>query len=73
MDLDAFIDRYDQAWNDHDLDAIMSMHTEDMVFDRERRRGESDRVGRRRPVSLSRRAYCPKGRLLGIARAPGAL
>jgi steroid delta-isomerase-like uncharacterized protein len=27
------IDRYNQAWNDHDLDAIMAMHTPDMVFD----------------------------------------
>jgi steroid delta-isomerase-like uncharacterized protein len=26
------IDRYNQAWNDHDLDAIMSMHAPDMVF-----------------------------------------
>ena len=33
MDLTAFIDRYDQAWNDQDVDAIMSMHTEDMVFE----------------------------------------
>jgi steroid delta-isomerase-like uncharacterized protein len=27
------IDRYNQAWNDHDLDAIMSMHAPDMVFE----------------------------------------
>jgi steroid delta-isomerase-like uncharacterized protein len=33
MDLAAFIDRYDQAWNDQDVDAIMSMHTDDMVFE----------------------------------------
>ena len=26
------IDRYNRAWNDHDLDAIMSMHASDMVF-----------------------------------------
>jgi steroid delta-isomerase-like uncharacterized protein len=26
------IARYNQAWNDHDLDAIMSMHAPDMVF-----------------------------------------
>ena len=32
MDLAAFIDRYDQAWNDQDVDAIMSMHTPDMVL-----------------------------------------
>ena len=33
MNLAAFIDRYDQAWNDQDVDAIMSMHTGDMVFE----------------------------------------
>ena len=27
------IDRYNDAWNEHDLDAIMSMHAPDMVFD----------------------------------------
>jgi steroid delta-isomerase-like uncharacterized protein len=27
------IDRYNAAWNDHDLDAIMSMHASDMVFE----------------------------------------
>ena len=33
MDLGAFIDWYDQAWNAHDVDAIMAMHTSDMVFE----------------------------------------
>jgi steroid delta-isomerase-like uncharacterized protein len=27
------IDRYNQAWNAHDLDAIMAMHAPDVVFD----------------------------------------
>jgi steroid delta-isomerase-like uncharacterized protein len=27
------IDRYNEAWNSHDLDAIMAMHAPDMVFD----------------------------------------
>ncbi len=27
------IDRYNAAWNDHDLDALMAMHAPDMVFD----------------------------------------
>jgi steroid delta-isomerase-like uncharacterized protein len=27
------IDRYNAAWNDHDLDAIMAMHAPDMVFE----------------------------------------
>ena len=26
------IERYNQAWNDHDLDAIASMHADDVVF-----------------------------------------
>jgi steroid delta-isomerase-like uncharacterized protein len=26
------IDRYNDAWNDHDLDAIVAMHAPDMVF-----------------------------------------
>jgi steroid delta-isomerase-like uncharacterized protein len=30
--VEAAIARYNQAWNDHDLDTIMSMHTPDMVF-----------------------------------------
>ena len=31
--LTAAIDRYNQAWNAHDLDAIMALHAPDMVFD----------------------------------------
>ena len=31
--LEPVIDRYNAAWNDHDLDAIMSMHAPDMVFE----------------------------------------
>jgi steroid delta-isomerase-like uncharacterized protein len=31
--LEQTIERYNQAWNDHDLDAIMSMHAADMVFE----------------------------------------
>ena len=30
--LEEAIARYNAAWNDHDLDAIMSMHAPDMVF-----------------------------------------
>jgi ketosteroid isomerase-like protein len=33
VDLGAFIDRYDQAWNDQDVEAIVSMHAPDMVFE----------------------------------------
>src|SRR4051794_21975022 len=33
MDLAAFIDRYDAAWNAQDVGAILAMHTEDMVFE----------------------------------------
>jgi steroid delta-isomerase-like uncharacterized protein len=31
--LEEAIARYNEAWNDHDLDAIMSMHAPDMVFE----------------------------------------
>ena len=31
--LHEVIDRYNAAWNEHDLDAIMAMHAPDMVFD----------------------------------------
>ncbi|HEX4670214.1 MAG TPA: nuclear transport factor 2 family protein [Solirubrobacterales bacterium] len=30
--LSAAIDRYNEAWNAHDLDAIVAMHAPDMVF-----------------------------------------
>jgi steroid delta-isomerase-like uncharacterized protein len=32
-ELQAFIDRYNAAWNDHDVDAIVALHTEDSVFE----------------------------------------
>jgi steroid delta-isomerase-like uncharacterized protein len=31
--LEETIGRYNEAWNDHDLDAIMSMHAHDMIFE----------------------------------------
>ncbi len=31
--LEAAIARYNEAWNAHDLEAIVSMHTPDMVFE----------------------------------------
>jgi steroid delta-isomerase-like uncharacterized protein len=31
--LEQTIERYNLAWNEHDLDAIMSMHAPDMVFE----------------------------------------
>jgi steroid delta-isomerase-like uncharacterized protein len=31
--LEGTIARYNEAWNDHDLDAIMSMHAPEMVFE----------------------------------------
>jgi len=30
--LEAAIDRYNAAWNAHDVDAIMAMHAPDMIF-----------------------------------------
>ena len=32
-ELRATIERYNQAWNAHDLDAIMAIHAPDMVFE----------------------------------------
>jgi steroid delta-isomerase-like uncharacterized protein len=47
-DLRATIDRYNDAWNAHDLDAIMAMHAPDMVFENhtahERAEGEDVRA-----------------------------
>jgi ketosteroid isomerase-like protein len=33
MSLGELIDRYDDAWNRHDVDAIDSMHHDEVVFD----------------------------------------
>jgi steroid delta-isomerase-like uncharacterized protein len=33
QNLEEAIGRYNEAWNDHDLDAIMLMHAPDMVFE----------------------------------------
>jgi steroid delta-isomerase-like uncharacterized protein len=45
--LEAAIARYNEAWNSHDLDAIMAMHAPDMVFENhtagERAEGEAVR------------------------------
>jgi steroid delta-isomerase-like uncharacterized protein len=32
-ELQEFIDRYNEAWNGHDVDAIVAMHTDDSVFE----------------------------------------
>jgi steroid delta-isomerase-like uncharacterized protein len=32
-ELEHFIDRYNAAWNAHDVDAILEMHSEDSVFE----------------------------------------
>jgi steroid delta-isomerase-like uncharacterized protein len=32
-ELQEFIDRYNDAWNAHDVDGIVAMHTEDSVFE----------------------------------------
>ena len=32
-ELQEFIDRYNAAWNAHDVEAIVTMHTEDSVFE----------------------------------------
>jgi steroid delta-isomerase-like uncharacterized protein len=33
VNLQPLIDRYNDAWNAHDLDAIMALHAPDMVFE----------------------------------------
>jgi steroid delta-isomerase-like uncharacterized protein len=46
-DLETLIERYNEAWNAHDADAIMAMHAPDMVFENhtagERAQGEAVR------------------------------
>jgi steroid delta-isomerase-like uncharacterized protein len=46
--LETAIERYNQTWNAHDLDAIMAMHAPDMVFENhtagERAEGEAVRA-----------------------------
>jgi steroid delta-isomerase-like uncharacterized protein len=32
-ELQEFIDRYNEAWNEHDVETIVSLHTEDSVFE----------------------------------------
>jgi steroid delta-isomerase-like uncharacterized protein len=32
-ELQQFIDRYNQAWNEHDVDTIVEMHTPESVFE----------------------------------------
>ena len=32
-ELEQFIDRYNDAWNAHDVDAILEMHSDDSVFE----------------------------------------
>jgi steroid delta-isomerase-like uncharacterized protein len=32
-ELQRFIDRYNAAWNDHDVETIVSLHTDDSVFE----------------------------------------
>ena len=45
--LERLIDRYNQAWNDHDLETICSLHAPDFVFENhtagERAEGEAAR------------------------------
>jgi steroid delta-isomerase-like uncharacterized protein len=46
-ELERTIERYNQAWNDHDVDTIVAMHAPDMVFENhsagERAEGEAVR------------------------------
>ena len=53
VELEQAIARYNDAWNAHDLDAIMAMHAPDMVFENhtagEVATGEEARERRRTP------------------------
>src|SRR5829696_2879851 len=46
-DLETLIARYNEAWNAHDVDAVVAMHASDMVFENhtagERAEGEAVR------------------------------
>jgi ketosteroid isomerase-like protein len=46
-DLERTIERYNDAWNEHDLDAIVSLHAPGMVFENHTagERVEGDEVG----------------------------
>jgi steroid delta-isomerase-like uncharacterized protein len=33
QELRDFIDRYNEAWNDHDVDTILELHSDDSVFE----------------------------------------
>ena len=46
-DLELLITRYDQAWNDHDLDTILALHAPCMVFENHTaaERAEGEAVG----------------------------
>lgn len=46
-DLETLIDRYNEAWNAHDVDAITAMHAPDMVFENHTagERAEGEAVG----------------------------
>ena len=55
--LEAAIARYNDAWNAHDLDAIMAMHAPDMVF--ENHTARRARRGRGRSAATSARSSRP--------------
>lgn len=46
-ELERVIDRYNEAWNAHDLDAILALHAPGMVFENHTagERAEGDEVG----------------------------
>ena len=70
MDLAAFIDRYDQAWNEQDVEAIMSMHTSDMVFENHTRAVRSEGPAVRELLEATF-AYQPDLRFRGRGRYVG--
>jgi ketosteroid isomerase-like protein len=71
VDLGAFIDRYDRAWNEQDVEAILSMHAPGMVFENHTRgvRVEGDAV---RGLLEATFAEQPELRFSGRRRYVGA-
>jgi ketosteroid isomerase-like protein len=84
-ELERLIERYNEAWNAHDLDAILALHAPGMVFENHTagERAEGDAVGphiaaifERWPDLrfISRRLYAREGLVVSewIARATDA-
>ena len=73
MDLEAFIDRYDRAWNEQDVEQILSMHAPGMVFCNHTRGGsEVSGTDDVRELLVATFAAQPQMRFRGRRRYAGA-